>query len=228
MKRLVHALNGTLINRSDCTIDTCSIVYAQVSYVPSLGGNAAYLLLFAVILIAQIGVSTAYRTWGFLVGLFGGLVLEILGYLGRILLHKNQFDFNAFLLYLICLTIGPAFLSASIYLCLARIITVYGTDISRLKPQTYTKMFVSCDFVSLVLQAVGGALASTAKTIPDSDRGVHIMIVGLGFQVISLILFMGLWAEFVWRVSKTPDYARDSRFVAIRTGFRFKAFQFCE
>ena len=225
--RVVLTLNGTLINPDFCTIQTCSLDYAY-TYVPSLPCNLAYLATFGAILIAQLCLGVFYRTWGFLAGMIGGLALEVIGYAGRVLLHKNPFNFDYFLIYLVCLTIGPAFLTASIYLCLGRIITVYGTGISRLKPRTYTVVFVSCDFLSLVLQAIGGALASTATTKSGSDLGVNSMIAGLVFQVFSLVLFMLLWAEFVWGVSTAPEYRRDERFPLLRSTFKFKAFQYCK
>merc|ERR1711939_1173666 len=45
-----------------------------------------------------------------------GLVLEVIGYIGRILLHNDPFNDDNFLMYLVTLTIAPALLSASIYL----------------------------------------------------------------------------------------------------------------
>lgn len=100
---------------------------------------------------------------------------------------------------IITLTIAPAFICAAIYLCLARIVVVYGEDISRLKPRTYSITFVAFDFLSLVLQGMGGGIASTADTRTTRKRGVNIMIGGLALQVASLILFMVLSLEFAWR-----------------------------
>jgi hypothetical protein len=84
---------------STCTITTCPIECGQVVYVPTLSGNAAYAAIFGVILIAQLCLGIFYRTWGFLVGLTCGLLLEVVGYAGRIMLHNNPFDFNSFLMY---------------------------------------------------------------------------------------------------------------------------------
>jgi hypothetical protein len=60
--------------------------------------------------------------------------------------------------YLICLTIAPVFISAAIYLCLTRIIGLYGSHLARFKPRTIAIAFMSSDFLSLVLQAIGGAM----------------------------------------------------------------------
>ena len=61
---------------------------------------------------------------------------------------------------------------------------------------------MTCDFISLLLQAIGGALASTANTQDQLNRGTNIMIAGLSFQVASLLLFMLLCADFALRVHR--------------------------
>lgn len=217
-------------NASDvCTLGTCPLDCAQVEYLPSLPGNAVYLAALSLILIAQVGLGFWYRTWGFLVGMFSGLVLEILGYAGRVMLHDNPFDFNNFLLYLIPLTIGPAFLTASIYLCLSRIIIVYSPGLSRLQPRTLSIMFMCFDLISLILQAAGGAIAAGADEgdQSQSNLGRNIMIAGLVWQVVSLGIFMLVWADYIWRLRKTGDEMRNESLRHLRTGFkRFRYFQY--
>ncbi|SMQ50064.1 unnamed protein product [Zymoseptoria tritici ST99CH_3D7] len=207
--------NGMEHPFDDCKIGTCPMSEANFTYIPDLAGNVAYLTIFAVILVPQLYFGIRYKTWGYFVGMVGGIVLEIIGYVGRVQLHFNPFPFDPFLLYLICLTIGPAFLSAAIYLCLGRIVVVYGEGISRVQPRAYSILFISCDFLSLVLQAAGGALAATGDTPADGQTGVNIMIAGLSTQVVSLLLFIILGAEFAWRVRKHPDQL-DERFRSLR------------
>jgi RTA1 like protein len=127
--------------------------------------------------------------------------------------------------YIICLTIAPTFFSAAIYLCLARIVVVYGEAHSRFRPRTYTLTFIACDFFSLVLQAVGGALADTAGTRQEEETGVHIMIAGLSFQVASLLLFAILCAEFAWRV-KYVKVLEMNNFRELIESRKFRAFLF--
>jgi len=103
---------------------------------------------------------------------------------------------------LVGLTIGPAFLSAAIYLCLGRIIVIYGAHLSRLRPRSYTLIFMGCDGISLILQSAGGAIASIANTQKGSDLGVHIMIAGLVSQVVSLTIFAALCADFAIQARK--------------------------
>jgi hypothetical protein len=197
--------NTTYFDPGICTYETCSVEdYGQIQYVPSLAGNVLYVALFALFLLVQIFLGVRHRTWGFLVGMIGGLLLEIAGYIGRILLHFDVFDFNNFIIYIVCLTIGPAFLAAAVYLCLARVIAIYGSGFSWLKPRTITILFILCDFVSLVLQAAGGAIASTSDDEAGGDAGVNIMIAGLASQVASMFIFVCLCAQFAWNVRKDP------------------------
>lgn len=216
--------NGSLIIPPElCTLSTCPLSEANLSYDPSLAGNVFYTVLFALVLLLQVGLGIRYRTWGFLIAMFMGLVLEIIGYISRIQMHYNPFTSNPFLIYLICLTIGPAFFSAAIYLCLARILSVYGVTISRFSPRTYTITFMTCDFISLLLQAIGGAIADTAFSSGTSQTGINIMVAGLAWQVASLLLFMLCCGEYAWRVWRSwiPSAAGSH---PLRESGMFKAF----
>jgi hypothetical protein len=104
--------------------------------------------------------------------------------------------------YIICLTIAPVFFAASIYLILSRIIVHYGTQHARISPKAISLTFMSCDFIALLLQATGGAIADTAGTPEESHVGTHIMVGGLGFQVLSLLLFVALAGEFAGNVRR--------------------------
>ncbi|KAL8798928.1 MAG: hypothetical protein Q9182_006275 [Xanthomendoza sp. 2 TL-2023] len=200
---IASGFNQTLLeNPNLCTIQTCPKELQQIDYVPSLGGNAFFLALFALILILQLAFGYRWRTWSFTGSVFGGLVLEIIGYAARIQLHDNPFKSDPFLMYLVVLTIAPCFLTAAIYLSLSRIILIHGEHLARFKPRTYTIIFICCDVFSLVLQAIGGALADTADTHSMEQTGINIMIAGLVFQVVSLTVFAILCADFFWSVKK--------------------------
>ena len=128
--------------------------------------------------------------------------------------------------YLICLTIAPAFFTAAIYICLGRIVIVYGEDISRIRPRTYTILFVTCDIIALVLQAAGGAITSIADSDQKSlgDTGVNIMIAGLAFQVASLTLFIVLASEFALRVRRSSEDMKNASTASVRSGWKWKMF----
>ncbi|KUJ21592.1 RTA1-domain-containing protein [Mollisia scopiformis] len=204
-----------------CPLDTYE--QAWFNYVPSLPGNALYEGIFALLLLTQLGLGFRYKTWGFSLGMVLGLILEVTGYIGRIELHYNPFKKSGFLVYLVPLTMGPAFLSAAIYLCLSRIVVLYGTRLSRFSPRTYTITFISCDIFSLVLQAIGGGMASTSNSQSSLHTGEHIMVAGLSFQVASLLLFIGLCTDFAFAVRRAGISNSANKIYNI---FLFKAFLF--
>ncbi|KAJ5722870.1 RTA1 domain protein [Penicillium malachiteum] len=214
---------------SNCTLSTCPMSDAYLDYLPNVPANAFFVALFALIFCIQLFTGVWYRTWAYMGAMLPGLILEVLGYVGRLMLHHNPFNFNSFLLYLICLTIAPAFFSAAIYICLGKIITIYGTQLARFRPRTYTVIFVSCDLTSLVLQAAGGAIASIADSdqVSLQNTGVNIMIAGLAFQVASLLLFMVLATEFIFAVHKSSKEERNDEFTGLRQQLKWKMFLYC-
>jgi hypothetical protein len=151
-----------------CTFDTCPLNYGFILYIPSLGANAFFLSLFSLFIFVQVYLGIRYRTIGFTTAMFIGIALETIGYVARIQMHSNTFLKSHFLMYLICLTIGPVFIAAAIYLCLSRIVIVFDPleKITLLRARSYMLIFCTCDFLSLILQAVGGAIASTATDHP--------------------------------------------------------------
>lgn len=215
--------NSTSFIPALCTYATCSVEeYGQLRYIPSLAGNAFYVGIFALASIAQIFLGASHRTWGFMVGVLAGNALEILGYVSRIKLHYDDFDNNQFIIYLVGLTIAPAFYSGAIYLCFARIIAVYGTAVSMLSPRAITIIFISCDFLSLVLQAAGGALTSLDISESMGQAGINIMIAGLATQVASTTAFCGICLQIMFRVFERPGLVnQNSLAMRMRLKFRF-------
>jgi len=62
------------------------------------------------------------------------------------------------------------------------------------------------DFLALILQGAGGAVANGAATLKKANVGTNIMVAGLVFQVISLVVFIALCVDFLLSVRK--DLAR--------------------
>ena len=160
---------STILSNHDalCNITLCDLTLAHFDYIPSLGGNAVYAAIFGVYLITNVFLGIRYKTWGYSAALFLGLYGEIIGYIGRILLYQNPFGptGNNFLIYLVCLTLSPAFLSAAIDLCLARIVIVYGEHLSRFRPRTNTLIFIGCDIINSYITFKGIYIACSLFTL---------------------------------------------------------------
>lgn len=85
---------------------------------------------------------------------------------------------------------------------------------------------MTSDFISLVLQGAGGGLAATANDHSASDTGRAIMVAGVVFQVVSLLIFMGLWLEFLFHLRKTSESAKTVHFIELRNTKKFTLFQY--
>nr|POE50135.1 sphingoid long-chain base transporter rsb1 [Quercus suber] len=209
---------------ADCTLETCCLAQqASFTYIPNYGGNLFFTIFFAVFILPQIGLGVYYKTWGFMVGNVIGLVLEVIGYASRLSLRDNPFSKSAFLGYLIPVTIAPVFISAAIYLCLTRIIVVHGDHLSRVQPRIVAIAFMSSDFLSLLLQAIGGAITSSADTNSSRQTGVDIMIAGLLLQSISLGVFLIVVLDFALRARRGVMDMDATKF-RVRNRTLFRAF----
>lgn len=81
-------------------------------------------------------------------------------------------------------------------------------SISRFPPKYFYWIFIPSDIISLILQAVGGALSCVASTHEDVKTGEDISLAGLIFQVVTLIFFCALFADYVFTASKSPSRHR--------------------
>ncbi|KAI1028168.1 hypothetical protein LB504_012535 [Fusarium proliferatum] len=184
---------------ANCTVSTCPLSTSYYNYRINLAANAVFVGLFGLTFIWFFAVwAYTRRGFWFMFAMELGIVTEIIGYAARVISWKNQWNQNAFLAQIVCITIGPAFLSAGMYLCLSRIVVIYGEENSRLPSRWYTRLFIPCDVLSLVLQAAGGVIASIALQDSKSlTTGDNIMIAGLALQVFTLLVFIGLCADFM-------------------------------
>lgn len=85
---------------------------------------------------------------------------------------------------------------------------------------------MTSDFISLALQGAGGGLAATASDHSGSETGRVIMVAGVVFQVVSLLIFMGLWLEFIFRLRRTSQSAKNGRLIELRATKKFSWFQY--
>ncbi|KAL8645032.1 MAG: hypothetical protein Q9210_006935 [Variospora velana] len=94
-----------------------------------------------------------------------------------------------------------AFFAAAVYLTLKHLVLTLGSRYSRLPARWYTWIFIGCDIFSLVLQAAGGGLAASADSQSTRDVGSNIMLTGIVWQVVTLLLFAALAADFFLRAN---------------------------
>ncbi|CAG8264881.1 unnamed protein product [Penicillium olsonii] len=212
---------------ANCTLDLCPLEASILRYQPSLPATYAPIAIFAISLLWNVFNGTYNCSWGFMASLIGGCILEIVGYVGRIIIHDNPFDFNGFIMQIssstissmpsdsnnpkVCITVAPVFFCAAIYVLLTQTILHIDERVSRFKARYFSWIFISCDIVSLILQAVGGALSCIGSTKLKIQVGVDVSLAGLIFQVATLSLFTLLFLDYLhscWKLYNGMVFTR--------------------
>ncbi|KAJ5092793.1 hypothetical protein N7456_008654 [Penicillium angulare] len=175
-------------------------VGTSYGYVPQLSVGIVFCALFGVAMIAHTIQFCWKRQWWCVVFTLGCMV-ELIGWAGRTWSNVCPYNGTAFLMQISTLIIAPTFFTAGIYVLLGRFIQILGPESSIIKPSLYLWVFCTCDVLSLVIQAVGGGLASAEvnKVNGNTKPGTHIMVAGIVFQLFSITIFVICATDFVRR-----------------------------
>lgn len=162
--------------------------------------NIIYLAIFIITFLYFTLMIWKSRFHWFNVAFFCGIGLEFAGFIGRVMSFSDMTDMNFYILQLVCLTIAPAFIMGGIYYLFAQLVVVYGREYSILRPMWYSYIFITCDVLSLIIQAGGGGAASYASNnFEDARPGSYVMIAGIAFQVFAMSFFLLFWFHFIFQ-----------------------------
>lgn len=145
---------------------------------------------------------------------------ELIGWAARAYNGKCPYNGDAFMSQEVTLIIAPVFFSAALYVLLGKLIYDLGPRSSIISAKWYAIVFCTCDVVSLIVQAIGGAQASEATTDSAMELGTHIMVAGIGFQLLTMTLFVGLLVDFLRRVLRTQGEFRGGSSNVVTKGMK--------
>jgi hypothetical protein len=92
---------GTLSSRiveeknwhTECSLDVCPLEWSYWGYIPSLAANGLFLALFALSTILYLGQGMLSKRFiSFSTAMACGCILEVLGYIGRLMARHNVFN----------------------------------------------------------------------------------------------------------------------------------------
>lgn len=132
------------------------------------------------------------------------LTVEALGYGGRIWSHFDPTGLPGYIIQALLILIAPALFAASTYMILGRIIAVVdGEAHSIIRLRWLTKLFVTGDCVSFLVQSMGGGIQS-AGTLQLLHIGEKIIVCGLFIQIFFFGIFIVSAVVFHARINRVP------------------------
>ena len=82
---------------TEVTVDACPVERGIIRYQPTIAGNSIYGVCFILLLLTQLYFGIRKKTWTYMSAVCLGVFGEIVGYGGRLMLNKNPFEMNNFL-----------------------------------------------------------------------------------------------------------------------------------
>nr|GAT56049.1 predicted protein [Mycena chlorophos] len=159
---------------------TSSTSGSQYGYTPSEHIAIIFLVLFGLSTALHTAQALYFRIWWLL-----PTASPLLG--------------TPFEIQISSIIIAPTPLLAASFIIFARVIRKMGSEYAVLPGRWYGLFFVPCDLIALVIQGVGGGIASAATTVEGANTGAKIMLGGIGFQFVVIVIFIALLADFVIR-----------------------------
>ncbi|KAF7871628.1 hypothetical protein EAF04_003735 [Stromatinia cepivora] len=182
-----------------------TFVYLLYHYSPSTAAAIIFVVLFGITALVHIYQLITKRTWYFVPFIIGGL-FELIGYIGRFLSSRQAYGkwtLGPYIMQSLLILLAPAFFAASIYMVLGRIIVLTdGEQYSVIRAKWLTKIFVTGDVLSFLMQSAGGGLLASTTSASGVQTGEHIITVGLVVQVLFFAFFIVTAGLFHFRIMR--------------------------
>ncbi|CAE6466062.1 unnamed protein product [Rhizoctonia solani] len=186
---------GPIIAAANATISGQPPVHhSPFHYVPTGWIGITFLVLFGITTTTHLLEAIYFRTMYMIPTLVLCGIGELLGWAGRYWGHLSPLNRDAFMMQISTTIIAPSFMTAAMFLILPKIINELGMEYSRMPPRL-------SDVTALVIQAIGGAMASIADTLDAAERGSNVMLGGIVIQLVAVVLYTILALEFILRFS---------------------------
>jgi hypothetical protein len=204
------------------------------SYIPDFTLCLLGIVLFTLAFLSHALQVWYYRLWSFSPLTFACL-MEVTGYIFRALSsRKDPYRITYFVVEYFFIVTAPVLISASIYVCLTKLITwaeAEGTDISNrsrfLRRKFILLTFISVDVVTTAMQVTGaGIIGGATSKQKDPTTGNNVLLAGLAIQTAAFAVFLVLLIVVTFAICKsmkTPFLAVlpiASVLVFVRTIFR--------
>ncbi|KAI8255281.1 Sphingoid long-chain base transporter RSB1 [Colletotrichum sp. SAR11_239] len=197
----------------DCN-ENCPFRGGFLDYEPSAVGSAIFLAAFALLVPLTFFQGYRFKTPLFASTLATGILLEVLGFAGRLRLKNNTASETSFTLWLLGSILGPTLISAALCQVLPHVVALYGLGIGFTRPRVAGLSLVFALLLVVALE-IAGVVAAVFGL--GGVQSTTILLAGLGVQIAALLLFIGL---YLWFTQKIPD----PKHIAVYQQPRFRHF----
>ncbi|VUC36944.1 unnamed protein product [Clonostachys rosea] len=168
---------------------TCPVPTGFYSYNQSLVGDSVLLAAYGLLALAATYLGFRYRTPWFSATLVVGLLLETIGFVGRLLLKGSPKTPAFFVLSMAGTVIGPPLMGGAIFLTLPHVIRIYGEHLSPVRPLLIGFVTYALAAVAMIVQVVGMTFVAYDFNGLGRIGGSRLVVGGLGIQLLSLFGF---------------------------------------
>lgn len=143
----------------DCAADACPFDGGFLDYEPSAVGSAIFLVAFALLVPLTFYQGYRFKTPLFASTLATGILLEVLGFAGRLRLRGHLASETSFSLLLLGTVLGPTLISAALCQVLPHIVALYGLGIGSTRPRVAGVFLVFAILLVIALEIAGVIVA---------------------------------------------------------------------
>lgn len=184
------------------------ILLTTSSYVPNFTLCILGIVFFTLAFFAHSIQVLIYRHWSFAL-LTLATLMEVIGYAFRALSsRKDPYRITYFIVEYFLIVTAPVLFSASIYVCLTKIIAwaeQQGIRLSEkgwyLRKKVILWTFISIDVVTTVMQVLGASLIGHATSKQkDPSTANNILLSGLAIQTFAFAIFLVLLTIVIYAI----------------------------
>lgn len=122
----------------------------------------------------------------------------------------NPWNFDAFKNQLTMLILAPTLIAAALSITFKHMVIYYGPEASILKPRLSPWIFLGTDVVSIAIQVMGAAIASSDDP-STMDTATIILTIGVAFQAANMLICGTMMVLYRYRLRKIPGGTQAQR-----------------
>jgi len=176
--------------------------YNPLKYIAS---NTLTTIALTLILLSGLIQSWCMRKWGakWMLAMVIGEFTFALGIGMRYGLHSHPDSKGIYIIEYLFVVLSPCAFIAADYVLLSRLSQYIDCNESLLlRPSRITRVFISSDISTFLVQAAGGAISASSNNEKAAKTGSRVFLVGLALQLASFSVFTYIYLVFLYRVRK--------------------------